>query len=61
MGVPSIQLVGGLCLLAFSCFAAWVIGVNHHGTAGACPEGYVGVFRSDGHPACAAYVVEPHK
>ena len=55
----SLRLFGGLFLLVLAIYAAWVIGVNHHGTAGACPKGYVGVFRSDGHPACAAYVVEP--
>jgi hypothetical protein len=54
-----LRLLGGLLLLVLASGMAWVIGVNHHGAAGACPDGYVGVFRSDGHPACAAYVVEP--
>lgn len=28
---------------------------------GACPDGYVSIFRTSGAPACAAYVVEPVK
>lgn len=57
--MPYLRLTGGLLLLVVATLAAWVIGANHHGAAGACPDGYVGVFRLDGHPACAAYVVEP--
>ena len=52
-------VIEGLVLATVIVGVAMVVGFSRGRQLGACPDGYVGIFRSNGSPACAAYVVEP--